>query len=283
MFEIILASFLIILASLSGKVTIWKRANHIIVENMGFLISFSAGVFILITYGLITETIHHAENLKIGILWIVIGFFGIWLLFKLLPISHHHDNSEKCNHCDQCEECHNENHNKIDARRILLGDGLHNVGDGVLLATAFMVNSWWGFLTAISIFIHELVQETSQFFILRHSGYSVHKALKWNLIVSATILIGAIGGFFALENFEILEMPLLGLSGGAFLIIIAQDLIPHSIRELKKEEKWIKHSFKHLIWFLVGFLIMFGVNLITEKYHAHDYSENQQEQTSVQV
>ena len=249
MIEILLYSVLIMLASLVGVFSVWRRAGRAIERNLNLLVSFSAGVFIVIAYQLGIEGVEHSATLGSGLVWIVIGLLAVWLLFKFLPSSHHHH--------DEASETHP--HSRLDARRIMASDALHNLGDGILLATSFAVSSSLGMLTALSIFVHELVQEISEFFVLRQAGYSTKSALILNFAISATVLLGALGGFFLLESFETLEVPLLGLASGAFLVVVFHDLIPHSVRSSKRENLY----WRHLLWFLIGAVLMFAVSIFT--------------------
>jgi len=249
MIEILLYSVLIMLASLVGVFSVWRRAGRAIERNLNLLVSFSAGVFIVIAYQLGIEVVEHSATLGSGLVWIVIGLLTVWLLFKFLPSSHHHH--------DEASETHP--HSRLNARRIMTSDALHNLGDGILLATSFAVSSSLGMLTALSIFVHELVQEISEFFVLRQAGYSTKSALILNFAISATVLLGALGGFFLLESFETLEVPLLGLASGAFLVVVFHDLIPHSVRSSKRENLY----WRHLLWFLIGAVLMFAVSIFT--------------------
>ena len=249
MIEILLYSVLIMLASLVGVFSVWRRAGRAIERNLNLLVSFSAGVFIVIAYQLGIEVVEHSATLGSGLVWIVIGLLTVWLLFKFLPSSHHHH--------DEASETHP--HSRLDARRIMASDALHNLGDGILLATSFAVSSSLGMLTALSIFVHELVQEISEFFVLRQAGYSTKSALILNFAISATVLLGALGGFFLLESFETLEVPLLGLASGAFLVVVFHDLIPHSVRSSRHENLY----WRHLLWFLIGAVLMFAVSIFT--------------------
>ena len=249
MIEILLYSVLIMLASLVGVFSVWRRAGRAIERNLNLLVSFSAGVFIVIAYQLGIEVVEHSATLGSGLVWIVIGLLAVWLLFKFLPSSHHHH--------DEASETHP--HSRLNARRIMTSDALHNLGDGILLATSFAVSSSLGMLTALSIFVHELVQEISEFFVLRQAGYSTKSALILNFAISATVLLGALGGFFLLESFETLEVPLLGLASGAFLVVVFHDLIPHSVRSSRHENLY----WRHLLWFLIGAVLMFAVSIFT--------------------
>jgi zinc and cadmium transporter len=241
MIEIVLASLLVMLASLVGVVSLWSVAGRFVSRNLGFLVSFSAGVFLVIIYGLLQELLAHADSAAGALVWVGVGMVGVWLLFKLLPTLHHHD-THKGEHV----------HHPIDARKLLISDGVHNIGDGILLAASFLASPVLGIAAAASIFIHETVQEISEFFVLRDAGYAPRRALMLNFAVSSTVLVGAIGGYYALELFEALEVPLLGIAAGAFLVVVLTDLIPHSVRDAKTTE----HHAKHVAWFLIGLVLM---------------------------
>lgn len=248
MIEILFYSVVIMLASLVGVFSVWQRAGRVIERNLNLLVSFSAGVFLVIAYQLAVETTEHSGTFGSGFVWIAAGALTVWFLFKFLPSFHHH-------HAEEFETGH---HSRLDARRIMISDAIHNTGDGLLLAASFAVSSSLGALAALSIFVHELVQEMSEFFVLRQAGYSVKRALALNFALSAMILFGALGGFLLLESFEAFEVPLLGLASGAFSVVVFHDLIPHSVRTSRHE----KHYLRHVMWFSMGAVLMFVVGLV---------------------
>ena len=246
--EVFIASFVVMLAALGGAVSFWKTAGSFIEKNLGFLISFTAGLFLFVSYQMGAEAIAHSHDKQVGFLWIMAGAVGIWLIFKFLPHSHEHEKERS-----------------IDIRKILTGNGIHNIGDGILLAAAFSADMYLGIVATISVFIHELVQETSIFFVLRKAGYKIKSAIIINFAVSGTILIGSIGGVLLISFFSLLEAPLLGISAGAFLIVVLQDLIPHSIEEMQRKKCFLWH----ILAFIMGILIMFSISLAMPHEHHH--------------
>lgn len=233
-------------ASLSGKLTVWKEGGSFVERNLDYLVSFSAGVFLIFLYELVVEAIEHSESVASGFGWLLAGAVGIWLVFKLFPASHthvHHDGTA---------------HPAIDARRLLFTDTIHNAADGIFLAASYMVSPALAASAGISIFVHEALQEVSEFFVLRDAGYSTRRALTLNFVVSGTILIGAIGGYYLLDVFEALEGPLIGVAAGGILVVVLHDLIPHSIRGAQTPT----HYAKHLAWFVVGAAVMAAVSML---------------------
>lgn len=244
MIDLLIASVLIMCASLVGVFSVWRRAGRVVERNLDYLTSFSAGVFLIVAYHLAEETIEHSGSIKEGLFWIFAGALLIWIIFKLLPHLHLHG--------------HEHEGHTIDPRRLLISDGLHNIGDGIVLAAAFAASSALGVAAAISIFFHEVVQEISEFFVLREGGYSTRQALTLNLLVSSTVLFGALGAFFLLDLFELIEVPLLGISAGAFLVVVLGDLIPHSFRT----QGGRAHIVRHVVWFGIGALSMLAISVL---------------------
>lgn len=245
MLELIAISLLVMLASLVGVVAVWKRAGAFIEQRLDYLVSFSAGVFLVFLFGLASEAVEHVGGLQYGLPWLLSGAVGIWLIFKLIPASHAHAHA-------------GHPHTRLDARRLITIDAIHNAADGIFLAASYAVSPALALAAGISIFVHEALQEMSEFFVLRDAGYSTKKALAVNFLVSSTILVGAVGAYLLLDVFEALEGPLLGLAAGGILMVVLHDLIPHSIREARR----VSHYAAHLLWFLVGASAMFGVTAL---------------------
>lgn len=230
------------LASLGGAVfsASWVE------KNMNYLLSFSCGVFLIVATHLAYEIVEHGTSLILSLGLIAAGITFFLILDRVIPEGHHH------HHADDCEDNHQ---TPVGARKMLIGDGLHNVGDGIILASAFSLGPVVGLTTAVGILIHELVQEISEFFVLRQAGNTVRQALTKNFIVSSTILIGAIGGFY-LASFEKIETVLLAVAAGAFITIVIKDLIPNSVRQSMDDKKYIRHA----LAFASGIVLILAVS-----------------------
>lgn len=247
----LIAAFIIMLASLSGILFTSKHMGGWVERNLSLLATFSIGIFAVITWGLCSEALEHGDGFIVAIS-LVLGVGIVKILSTLIPEAHHHHD----HHTDH-------SHDRIDARRIIMGDSVHNIGDGLLLVPAFIADTRLGIATAAGILIHELVQEISEYFILRESGYSVKEALIRNFISSTTILIGVLLSAI-LSSIEILEVPLMGIAAGGFLYIILKDLVPHTISSIRKKGK----GEKHVQALVFGILIMLGVNIVLP--HSHE-------------
>ncbi len=130
---------------------------------------------------------------------------------------------------------------------ILIGDGVHNFIDGLVMAASFIVSVPFGVVTTLLIIGHEIPQELGDFGILVHGGFDKRKALFFNFASQLTCVIGGIVGFFAASSISSFTPYLLPFAAGGFFYIAASDLIP----ELHKESD-LKKSILYFVFFALG-------------------------------
>lgn len=244
---ILLSALLIASVSLVGVFFMSKALHKWLLANLKFFASFSAGVFFILSIFLIVETFERTGSATLTLGLVLAGISIIWLTSQFIPGFHHH----------HAEDDHDHEHALTDVYKMLWGDGLHNVADGILLTASFSASIFLGAITALGIFFHELVQEISEFFVLRRAGYSTSEALSVNFAVSLSIFVGVGLSLWLGDVSAFAEVALLGLSSGAFFLVVFYDLIPDSIREVKSHGR----PGIHLLWFIIGALAMLIINL----------------------
>lgn len=118
---------------------------------------------------------------------------------------------------------------------IMIGDTFHNFVDGILIASAFLVDVKVGIVTSLAIIAHEIPQEVGDFLILLHSGYSKKQAFAFNLVSSFATVIGGTTAYFALSHVQSWVPTILGLAAASILYVAVADLIPnlHKRTELR--------------------------------------------------
>lgn len=109
---------------------------------------------------------------------------------------------------------------------IVIGDGVHNFVDGVLIAAAFLTDLHLGIVTAVAVAAHEIPQEVGDFAILLHSGFSRAKALFYNVLSSLTTVIGGVLAYFSLGLAQSALPYVLAVAASSFIYIAVADLIP---------------------------------------------------------
>jgi zinc and cadmium transporter len=193
---------------------------------MPHMVSFATGALLgAALLGLIPHAVIGAGSERVhevGIALIAgIGLF--FVLEKFLLWRHCHDD-----HCDEHTVAVDHHHarQKASGSLVLVGDALHNVLDGVLIAAAFLTDTHLGLVTAFAIMAHEIPQEVGIFAVLLNSGVSRRRALALNLLTSLTAVIGGVVGFFALKT-ALAALPFaLAVAASSLLYVAVADLIP---------------------------------------------------------
>jgi len=207
----VLAATLVTLLSLVGILLVGRNGGGIGTHRL--VLPFAVGVFLgVVFFELIPETLEASETW--GSLAIVLGFLGFYALAHLLETYHHHHGDEE----DTCA--------KNSARLLLAGDAIHNFADGIVIATAFMIDPTIGIVTTIGVALHEIPQEIAEFSVLIQSGYTRTKALWYNLLSASTVILGTIITYVFSESLEGSLFILTGIAAGNLLYIATADLIP---------------------------------------------------------
>ena len=249
---IFIAALCIMIASLAGLLFAVARVGNWVQDNLVYLNTFAAGVFIVVAYNVLTEALEFSSFYTPTILAVVAGFGIFFLAEYFLPEAHCHHDDANCVHSSK---------DKRKAWKVLLSDGVHNMGDGILLVPVFLIYIQLGIIATIGIIIHELVQEVAEFFVLKQAGYTTVQALQRNFFVSGTILIGVVIGAL-LTGSELLLAPLIGFAAGGFLHIVFIDLIPLTVREARERKKY----FEFFVAFSLGVALIATVGNLTERF-----------------
>ena len=158
---------------------------------------------------------------------ILLGILAFFMLEKLVLWRH-------C-HADHCEG--HETHGKPAlASLVVIGDGLHNFVDGILIAAAFMTDIDLGIVTALAVASHEIPQEVGDFAVLLHGGLSRARALWYNLLSSLTTVVGGLLAWYGLQGLEQAIPYVLALAASSFIYIAVADLIPDLHRQAHMRE-----------------------------------------------
>ena len=144
---------------------------------------------------------------------------------------------------------------------ILVGDGLHNFTDGILIAAAFLADPKLGLITALAIIAHEIPQEIGDFIVLLNAGFSKARAYVYNLICSMMAVIGGLVGYYTLGSGMEAIPYVLVLASSGFIYIALCDLMPQMQRR-----STLRESVPQFV------LIALGVGLVlmlTHRFHVH--------------
>jgi len=238
---ILIATFLNSLLGLVGVFSFWvkeKLLNRLLIS----LVAFSAGA-------LLGGAFFHllAESVELLPAMNVFGYALIGFVLFLLIEGYFH-----WHHCKKCGK-------HPFTYLMLIGDGIHNFIDGLIIAAAFNVNILLGIVSTLMIIAHELPQELGLFGVLIYGGHKKKKALLYSFLAQATCILGGIVGFLILAKVELVSSFLIPFAAGGFIYIAASDLIPEMHKMYKGK---VKETVRTLLVFLLGILLMLGLKLV---------------------
>ncbi|CAM3787912.1 ZIP family metal transporter [Polynucleobacter antarcticus] len=223
---------IVLVTALAGTTSVLVAASFSVaflskmVHNM---VSVSVGILLAtaLLHSLPEAFTMEGANPQLLFATLLAGLLGFFLLEKiaLLRHSHHHEGDG---------HDHHHGHDAEVAGRsgwmILVGDGLHNFVDGILIAAAFMVDFQVGIFTAIAIIAHEIPQEIGDFIVLLNAGFTRTRALIYNLICGLSAVLGGVLAYFFLEQAHSAMPYLLVIASSSFIYIAVSDLIPQMHR-----------------------------------------------------
>ena len=179
------------------------------------LISFAAGVLLATVFlELLPEAGHEAggANPLIASLVAMVSFF---FLERILHGFHLHDGRQ----------------GSASRYLILVGDGFHNLIDGIIIGAAFVADPELGVATTLAVTAHEIPQELADYGILVSGGFSRRRALALNF---GSGLLGVLGALLTVTVGDAVEDNVswfVAGTAGMFLYIAAVDLIPQMQQE----------------------------------------------------
>jgi len=215
------------------------------------LVSLSAGTLFGGAFlHLLPEAVEKAGfTLQIS-LTLLLGIMIFFFLEKLIHWRHCHAHVHDASH-----------QHKTDTKHIaimnLVGDGLHNLLDGLIIAGSYMISIPVGIATTIAVILHEVPQEIADFGVLLYSGLSKTKAILFNFLSAAVAIIGAIIGLvLGARSGSFIEI-IVPFAAGGFIYIAGSNLIP----ELHKECR-LRDNFSHLFMMIIGIALMFVLTFL---------------------
>ena len=244
---IFLSVLVVSLVSLVGVLLLLLN-EKVLRKSILYFVSFSTGALLgSVFLHFLPEISEHSEHMSEAMIMILFGIIFSFIIEKFIHWRHCHD-----------LDCRANIHPV--GTLVLIGDAAHNILDGILIATSFLVSVPLGISTTVAVILHEIPQEIGDFVVLLHSGYTKGKALFFNLLSACSAFLGAAAVLLLSANIEGIEHLLMPIAAGNFLYIAGSDLIP----ELHKEVRPAKSAFQ-LLFMIAGIGLMYAMAIS----HAH--------------
>jgi len=184
---------------------------------------------------LLPEALKETNSIEIPLYYVILGIVSFFALEKFLYWRHCHE-----------EECPVHMFVYLN----LVGDGIHNFIDGMIIAATYIFSFDLGFTTTLAVIFHEIPQEIGDFGVLIYGGLTKRKALTYNFISALTAILGAITTY-SLAYLQSIEALLVPFATGGFIYIAATDLMPELHKKSHADESIIQ-----LISILLGLGLM---------------------------
>uniref|UniRef100_A0A2M4BFL0 Putative zip zinc transporter n=1 Tax=Anopheles marajoara TaxID=58244 RepID=A0A2M4BFL0_9DIPT len=147
---------------------------------------------------------------------------------------------------------------------VILGDGLHNITDGLAIGAAFAIDPVMGLATSFAILCHELPHELGDFALLLQTGVSIRRAIFLNIISSVLSFIGMALGLLLTGLHESVVSWIYAATAGTFLYIALSDLVPEMRNDLSRCDQKLKVILTQLSGLALGAVIMLLIALNEE-------------------
>ncbi len=182
---------------------------------------------------------------------------------------HHHGvqalHEHEHDHESQHEHHHGHHHgsnSQSGGWAILAGDSVHCFGDGVLIASAFMVDLRLGIVASLAVLAHEVPHHMGDLVVLREGSDNRKAAVLKVSLAGAITALGGLAGFLLLEQLNGILPYMLAIASSSFIYVALADLIPQLQTRLSSRE-----TAAQIVWLLAG---MGLVSLAS--YFAHSFS-----------
>ena len=250
-----------ILATLAAAATLALHARWI-----SRLVSFAVGALLGAVF---IELLPHAlEEGSAGpvMITVLIGLLSFFLLEKLVLWRHahgheHHDDAEDESEHDHALHAHRQapGDGGRSGLMILIGNSVHNLCDGIVIAAAFITDLRLGVATTVAIVAHAVPQQVGDFAVLIHSGFTRGRAFTFNVAAGGATVVGALAGYFALADMQQVLPYVLAVASASLLYVAVADLIPSLHRRPEPVE-----TVRQMLLIGLGVAIIGGVHVLLE-------------------
>ncbi|XP_014098454.3 zinc transporter ZIP10 [Bactrocera oleae] len=137
---------------------------------------------------------------------------------------------------------------------VVIGDGLHNLTDGLAIGAAFASDPVTGMATAFAVLCHELPHELGDFALLLQTGVSLRRAVYLNIVSSVLSFLGMAIGLFIAGAHGNMTQWIYACTAGSFLYIALADLVP-AMSEVEAHAHDAKSKLKGTLIQIFGMLL----------------------------
>ena len=147
---------------------------------------------------------------------------------------------------------------------ILAGDSVHCFGDGVLIASAFMVDLKLGVVAALAVLAHEVPHHMGDLVVLRQGSQSRQTAVLKVSLAGAITALGGLAGYALLDQLHGVLPYMLAIASSSFIYVALADLIPQLQKRLSSRE-----TAAQIVWLMSGIALVSAVSVLAHSFTSH--------------
>jgi zinc and cadmium transporter len=147
---------------------------------------------------------------------------------------------------------------------ILAGDSVHCFGDGVLIASAFMVDLKLGVVAALAVLAHEVPHHMGDLVVLRQGSQSRQTAVLKVSLAGAITALGGLAGYALLDQLHGVLPYMLAIASSSFIYVALADLIPQLQKRLSSRE-----TAAQIVWLMSGIVLVSAVSVLAHSFTPH--------------
>ena len=147
---------------------------------------------------------------------------------------------------------------------ILAGDSVHCFGDGVLIASAFMVDLKLGVVAALAVLAHEVPHHMGDLVVLRQGSQSRQTAVLKVSLAGAITALGGMVGYALLDQLHGVLPYMLAIASSSFIYVALADLIPQLQKRLSSRE-----TAAQIVWLMSGIALVSAVSVLAHSFTPH--------------
>ena len=230
--------FLVSVVSLVGVTTLGLSGKHLD-KLLLFLVSLSVGALLGdAMIHLLPDLFKQSGFALKESLYLLSGIMVFFIMEKII-------------HWQHCHLPPGKGHVHSLAKMNLIGDGLHNFIDGLIIGGTYLASIPLGIATTIAVIVHEIPQEISDFGVLLYGGFTIRRAVIFNFLTALTAILGTVVALLIDGKINGFIPFIIAFTAGGFIYIAVADLIP----ELHKETA-PSRSLLQILGILIGIAVM---------------------------
>ena len=263
----------VIVSALPLAVTlVMAQREDVIRRVLPQLTAFGAGAVLAAAVGhIIPEALKGGASVGMVALLVAIGYGIFWAIERILAGHDHahahgialgapsaHENDLSAANCEHLHDGNTpgEQHGAL-VTMTFVGDAIHNLVDGMLIAASFLAGTSVGVLTLVAVALHELPREVGTFSLFIHGGVKPLRAVAYNLVTAVVAMLGACVTLLAGERLASMGTWLLPIAAGTYIYIA---LIVG--RSALRERKSAPIAWSRLGWSGLGIALTLGSALL---------------------